>query len=92
MAPRFILTSNLFGSFHGTSLNSCRLLDEVSPWRVADGHVVRSVGIDCHVGRERDALLVDGGPEVEVFDEGGDVDADLTELRPQRRGRIGHLK
>jgi len=48
---------------------------------VGDGQVVSSIRVDRDVTGQGNALLVDAGPEVEVLDEGGDVDADLPELR-----------
>jgi len=74
------ITCNLFGALHCPPLDPCCLFDEVSPRGMADGHVVRPIWIDCDVGRQGHALLVDGGPQVEVFDKGGNVDADLAEL------------
>ena len=59
---------------------------------MADAHVVGPVGVDRDVGGQRNALLVDGGPQVEVFDEGSDVDADLAELGAERWRRVGHLE
>ena len=78
---QFGLTGNLYSSQHGSSLNAGRLHDEVGPGWVGDGQVVSSIRVDRDVTGQGNALLVDAGPEVEVLDEGGDVDADLSELR-----------
>ncbi len=45
---------------------------------MADRHVVGSIRVDSHVGGQRHALFVDGGPKVEVLDERCNIDADLV--------------
>ena len=58
---------------------------------MVDHQVVAPVRVDGGPGGQRDPLLVDGRPQVEVLDELLDVDTELTQLGGQGRSSHGHL-